>query len=75
MNIVFNKCIFAYLCLFYSSTKYLYEFQNVFVNFRFIDIFVKIATDFFDIFVKYRYIRKIIFHKNKKNSIIAQQRK
>ena len=45
MNIVFNKCIFAYLCLFYSSTKYFHEFQSIFINFRFIDIFVKISTD------------------------------
>ena len=25
-----NKCIFAYLCLFYSSTKYFHEFQSIF---------------------------------------------
>ena len=54
MNIVFNECIFAYLCIFfYSSTKYFHEFQSIFVNFRFTDIFVKISTDI------YRYIRKI----------------
>ena len=51
MNIVFNKCLFAYLCLFYSSTKYFHEFQSIFVNFCF--------TNIFDISVKskYRYIR------------------
>ena len=57
MNIVFNKCIFAYLCLFYSSIKYVHEFQSIFVNFRFTDIFVKIFTDI-SIKSKYRYIRK-----------------
>ena len=59
MNIVFNKCIFAYLCLFYSSTKYFHEFQSIFVNFHFTDIFVKISTDISNISVKskYRYIR------------------
>ena len=59
MNIFFNKCIFAYLCPFYSSTKYFHEFQSIFVNFRFTDIFVKISTDISDISVKskYRYIR------------------
>ena len=40
MNIVFNKCIFAYLCFFfYNLTKYFHEFQNIFVNFCFTDIF------------------------------------
>ena len=59
MNIVFNKCIFAYLCLLYSSTKYFHEFQSIFVNFCITDIFVKISTDIFDISVKSkcRYIR------------------
>ena len=59
MTIVFNKCIFAYLCLFYSSTKYFHKFQSIFINFRFTNIFVKIFTDIFDISVKskYRYIR------------------
>ena len=62
MNIIFNKCIFAYLCIFYSSTKYFHEFQSIFVNFCITDIFVKIPpifSDIFDISVKskYRYIR------------------
>ena len=59
MNIVFSKCIFAYLCIFYSSTKNFHEFQSIFVNFRFTDIFVKISTNISDISVKskYRYIR------------------
>ena len=48
MNIVINKCIFSYLFLFYSSTKYFHEFQSIFVNFCITDIFVK---------SKYRYIR------------------
>ena len=59
MNIIFNKCIFAYLCFFYSSLKYFHEFQSIFINFCFTDIFVKISTDIYDISVKskYRYIR------------------
>ena len=59
MNIVFNKCIFSYLCLFYNSIMYFHEFQSIFINFRFTDIFIKISTDIFDISVKskYRYIR------------------
>ena len=62
MNINFNKCIFSYLCIFYSSTKYFHEFQSIFVNFCITDIFVKISTIFFDISdisvkSKYRYIR------------------
>ena len=59
MNIVFNKCIFAYLCLFYNLIKYFHEFQNIFVNFLFIDIFIKIFTDISDrsLKSKYRYIR------------------
>ena len=56
MNIVFNKCIFFYLCLFYSSTKYFHEFQSIFINFRFTDIFVKISIDI-SVKSKYRYIR------------------
>ena len=56
MNIVFNKCIFAYLCLFYSSTKYFHEFKSIFVNFCITDIFVKISTDI-SVKSKYRYIR------------------
>ena len=57
MNIVFNKCIFASLCLFYGLTKNFHEFQSIFVNFCFTDIFVKISIDIFvkisiDIFVK-----------------------
>ena len=63
MIIVINKYIFAYLCIFYSLTKYFHEFQNIFVNFRFTDIFVKISTDIFDISVKpkYRYIRDYLY--------------
>ena len=38
MNIDFNKCIFVYLCHFYSSTKYFHEFKSIFVNFCFTDI-------------------------------------
>ena len=56
MNIIINKCIFAYLCLFYSSTKYFHEFQSIFVNFCITDIFVKISTDIF-VKSKYQYIR------------------
>ena len=43
---------------FYSLTKYFHEFQSIFVNFCFTDIFVKISTDISDISVKskYRYI-------------------
>ena len=57
MNIVLNKYIFAYLCIFYSSTKYFHEFQSIFVNFCITDIFVKISSDVFvkissDVFVK-----------------------
>ena len=51
MNIVFNKYIFSYLRLFYSSTKYFHEFQSIFVNFCFTNIFVKISTDISDISV------------------------
>ena len=59
MNIVFNKCIFAYLRLFYSSTKYFHEFQSIFINFRFTDILSKYSPIFIDISVKskYQYIR------------------
>ena len=56
MNIVFNKCIFAYLCLFYSSTKYFHEFPSIVVNFCFTNIVVKISTDI-SIKSRYRYIR------------------
>ena len=59
MNIIFNKCIFDYLCIFYSSTKYFHEFQSIFVNFRFTDIFVKMSTDIYRYF---RYIRKSKYH-------------
>ena len=55
MNIVFNKCIFAYLYLFYNSTKYFHEFQSIFINFRFTDVFVKISTDISNISVKSKY--------------------
>ena len=47
MNIVFNKCIFVYLCHFYILLKYFREFQSIFVDFRFTDISVK---------SKYRYV-------------------
>ena len=59
MNIVFNKYIFAYLCIFFSSIKYFHEFQSIFINFYFTDIFVKISNDIFYISVKskYQYIR------------------
>ena len=59
MNIVFNKYIFAYLWIFYSPIKYFHEFQSIFVNFCFTDIFVKIYNDTFNISVKskYQYIR------------------
>ena len=56
MNIVFNKFVFAYLCLFYNSIKYFHEFQSIFVNFCFTDIFVEISIDIYRYF---RYIRKI----------------
>ena len=56
MNIIFNKCIFAYLCIFYNSTKYFYEFQSIFVNFSITDILVKISTDI-SVKSNYRYIR------------------
>ena len=45
MNIVFNKYIFIYLCLFYNLIKYFYEFQRNFINFYFINIFIKISND------------------------------
>ena len=62
MNIVINKYIFAYLCVFYSLTKYFHEFQSIFVKFRFTDILSKYPSIFNDIFYisvkyKYRYIR------------------
>ena len=62
MNIVFNKCIFAYLCIVYSSIKYFHEFQSIFVNFVlpiFLPKYPPIFFDISDIFVKfkYRYIR------------------
>ena len=64
MNIIFNKCIFAYLCLFYSSIKYLHEVQSFFFLLIFaLPIFLSkyppIFTDISDISVKskYRYIR------------------
>ena len=53
MNIVFNKCIFAYVCIFYNSTKYFHEFQTIFINFRFTDIFIKISTDIVFLDVNY----------------------
>ena len=56
MNIVFDKHIFVYLCLFYSLIKYFHEFQSIFVNVRFTDIFVKIFTDI-SVKSKYPYIR------------------
>ena len=55
MNMVFNKYIFAYLCLFYSLTKYFHEFQSIFVNFYFTNISIKIFIDIFDKFIKSKY--------------------
>ena len=63
MNIVFNKCIFAYLCFFFIVQ------QSIFMNFKvFLLIFAllifllkysSIFTNIFDISIKskYRYIR------------------
>ena len=53
MNIVFNKCIFIYLCFIYTFLKYLYEFQSIFINFRYTDILLKIFTDILPIFLIY----------------------
>ena len=67
MNIVFNKCIFTYLCLFDSLKKYFYEFQSVFVNFCFIDIIIKIFTDILLIFSIYLQNQSINISRDEKN--------
>ena len=53
MNIVFNECIFAYLCLFYGLTKYFHEFQSIFVSFYRL---TKYFHEFQSIFVSFRFI-------------------
>ena len=62
MNIIFNKCIFSYLCIFYNLTKFLYEFQVFLLIFPLPIFLSKYPSIFFYIFdisvkFKYRYIR------------------
>ena len=60
MNIVFNKCIFAYLCLFFIVQQSISMNFKVFLLIFALPIFLsKYPPIFFDISVKskYRYIR------------------